>query len=439
MQYTVRDVLSMEVAPALGCTEPIAVALAAASAAELLPSREIASIDVLVDPNIYKNGMGVSIPAAHPGKGLDLAAAIGALAGDANARLEVLGKVDETAFILARDLVAQGLVTVRHRNERGLYVDARVSDVGGGSARAVIQGRHDAVVLRQCNGRTMPDGKGRADSGDAPAREKTVSPAEDMRIWLAHRSIGDLIALLDGLADADYEFLRRGVDMNMALSTYGLKHDCGLGVGRTLERLAASGRIARDAGTEAKIMAAAAADARLAGAPLPAMSSAGSGTQGLGAVLIIWAVRKRLGACDDRAALRATALSHLVTSSLKARIGRLSAMCGCAIAAGAGAAAGVAYMLGGDVEAVGGAVKNVTADLAGVICDGAKSACALKLASAAGSAVQSALFALEGVVVGQNDGIVSASPEATMDALGRLSNEGMTTTDQVILDIMCSK
>lgn len=114
-------------------------------------------------------------------------------------------------------------------------------------------------------------------------------------------------------------------------------------------------------------------------------------------------------------------------------------MCGCAIAAGAGAAAGVAYMLGGDVEAVGGAVKNVTADLAGVICDGAKSACALKLASAAGSAVQSALFALEGVVVGQNDGIVSASPEATMDALGRLSNEGMTTTDQVILDIMCSK
>ncbi len=422
----------MEVAPALGCTEPIAVALAAASAAELLPARDIASIHVVVDPNIYKNGMGVAIPAAHHGKGLDLAAAMGALAGDAAARLEVLRDVDETAFSLARDLVAQGRVKLQHRSERGLYVDARLTTTGGETSRAVIQGRHDAVVLRELNGQLV-------DAAQEQKTENGVSPAEDMRLWLASRTMEDLIHLLDGLEPQDYDFLRKGVNMNLALSHYGLEHKCGLSVGRTLERLAERGLIVRDAITEAKILASAAADARLSGAPLPAMSSAGSGTQGLGAVLIIWAVRKRLGTFDEQWALRATALSHMVTSSMKARIGRLSAMCGCAIAAGAGAAAGIAYMMGGGSEAVGGAVKNVTADLAGVICDGAKSSCALKLASAAGTAVQAALFALEGVIVGENDGIVCTSPEDTMNALGRLSNEGMTATDKVILDIMCAK
>lgn len=432
MQYTVRDVLSMEVAPALGCTEPIAVALAAASATDLLPSREITSINVVVDPNIFKNGMGVAIPAAHHGKGLDLAAAMGALAGNASARLEVLRDVDEAAFEQARGLVAQGMVQLTHRSERGLYVNVEVESKNGDRARAVIQGRHDAIVLRELNGQLV-------ESAEQMAQSSNTTSGEDLRMWLTQRSITDLIGLLDGLEQQDYDFLRKGVNMNLALSRYGLEHKCGLGVGRTLERLTERGMIVRDAITEAQILAAAAADARLAGAPLPAMSSAGSGTQGLGAVLIIWAVRKRLGTFDEQWALRATALSHLVTSSLKGRIGRLSAMCGCAIASGAGAAAGITHMMGGNAEAVSGAIKNVTADLAGVICDGAKASCALKLASAARCAVQAALFALEDVVAGENDGIVCAAAEDTMDALGRLSNEGMPATDKVILDIMCTK
>jgi L-cysteine desulfidase len=224
----------------------------------------------------------------------------------------------------------------------------------------------------------------------------------------------------------------------MRLAEYGLKHGPGLGVGKALDRLVRQRIIRKDMIQAARIMTSAAADARMAGAKLPAMSSAGSGNHGLTAILPLCAVFDYVD-CDRSTLLRAVGLSHIITAYIKAHTGRLSAVCGCSIAAGAGVSAGVAYLMSGSISHIAGAIKNVAEDLAGVICDGAKSGCALKLATAAGTAVQAALFSLQGVNVQSTDGIIDQSPEQTMQNLGTLSTQGMIETDRTILKIMMEK
>ena len=206
----------------------------------------------------------------------------------------------------------------------------------------------------------------------------------------------------------------------------------------TLERLVSKGLIKKDMINSAKILTSAASDARMAGVKMPAMSSAGSGNHGLTATLPIWAVKDYIE-CDPKTVLESIGLSHLVTAYVKAYTGRLSAVCGCSIAAGAGATAGITYLLGGDLHHIAGAIANLTEDLAGVICDGAKDGCSLKLATAAGTAVQAALFSLQGVQVQSTDGIVGATPEETMQNVGELSTQGMIETDRTILKIMLEK
>jgi L-cysteine desulfidase len=176
----------------------------------------------------------------------------------------------------------------------------------------------------------------------------------------------------------------------------------------------------------------------MAGVKLPAMTSAGSGNHGLTAVLPIQALRDFVES-DEKTLLEAMGLSHTITAYIKAYTGRLSALCGCSIAAGAGATAGATYFLGGDIRHIAGAIKNLIEDLAGVICDGAKAGCALKLSTAAGTAVQAALFSLQGVNVGPMDGIIGTSPEETMQNIGILSTKGMIETDRTILKIMLEK
>ena len=188
----------------------------------------------------------------------------------------------------------------------------------------------------------------------------------------------------------------------------------------------------------ARILTSAASDARMAGVKLPAMSSAGSGNHGLTATLPIWAVKDYVE-CDRKTILESIGLSHIVTAYVKAHTGRLSAVCGCSIAAGAGATAGITYLLGGDINHIAGAITNLTVDLAGVICDGAKAGCSLKLATAAGTAVQSALFSLHGVCVQPSDGIIGITPERTVQNVGELSTQGMIETDRTILKIMLEK
>jgi L-cysteine desulfidase len=434
MAFTVKDILRLEVAPALGCTEPVAIALGAAAAAALLPQEPIRAIEIWVDPNIYKNGIAVAIPGTPGLSGLDLAGAIGAVGGDPARGLEVLDPVDRADFEKARDLVAAGVVKIHLLQERQGLLIRTVIRSESHTAESVIQDLHDNLVSLALDGKRLTAHPLLAVSSGAGGKAEV----RDLEAWLKRLSLGELFELVDDLDEEDLAFLEEGVRVNRKLTEYGLKHGPGLGIGKTLERLARQRLIRRDMILAARIMTSAASDARMAGVKLPAMSSAGSGNHGLTATLPIWAV-SRYVSCDSKNVLEAVGLSHIITAYIKAYTGRLSAVCGCSVAAGAGAAAGITHLLGGSLMHIAGAIKNLAVDLAGVICDGAKAGCSLKLATAAGTAVQAALFSLQGVQVQPTDGIVGLSPEQTMQNLGTLSTQGMIETDRTILKIMLEK
>lgn len=434
MSYSVKDILKMEVAPALGCTEPVAIALGAAAAASLLPDRPVDFIEIWVDPNIYKNGLAVSIPGTDGLSGLDTASAIGAVGGDPTLKLEVLKPVDDRAVARAKSLLDEERVTVNLLAEhKGLYIKT-VLKSGTDSAESVIRDLHDNIVSLTLNGRRITDSSLLAQD----TKEKDSIGLDRLEAWLKGLSLARLLELVDDLDEEDRYFIEEGIDHNMHLAENGLKHGQGLGVGRTLERLYRQGLIKKDMVLAARILTSAAADARMAGVKLPAMSSAGSGNHGLTAILPIKAVNDFVH-CDHQTLIEAIGLSHILTAYIKAFTGRLSAVCGCSIAAGAGATAGIAYLMAGNIHHIAGAIKNLTSDLAGVICDGAKAGCALKLATAAGTAVQAALFSLNGVNVMATDGIIGVSPEQTMQNVGTLSTQGMIETDRTILKIMLEK
>ena len=434
MNYSVKDILSIQVAPALGCTEPVAIALGAAAAVSLLPEKRIDTIEIWVDPNIYKNGLAVSIPGTGGLSGLDMASALGAFGGDPARRLEVLDTVDENAVSAAKGMIHKKQVKVNLlRNRVGLYIKTVVKG-SGHTAESVITDLHDNIVSLSLDGIPAMDSS-LSPKGKSPDGKQRLS---EMEAWLKERTVDQLLELLDGLDEADIDFLESGIAVNRRLAEYGLKYGPGLGVGRTLERLVRQGLIKRDMLITARILTSSAADARMSGVKLPAMSSAGSGNHGLTAILPIVAIEPFIDV-DHRTVLEAIGLSHIITAFVKAYTGRLSAICGCSVAAGAGATAGVTYLMGGTKQHIAGAIKNLTEDLAGVICDGAKGGCALKLATAAGTAVQAALFSLQGVNVSFTDGIVGRSPEDTMRNIGTLTTQGMIETDRTILNIMLEK
>lgn len=433
MEFTVKDILEMEVALALGCTEPVAVALATSAAVTLLPGKQLDFIEVWVDPNIYKNGMGVAIPGADGLYGIDTAAALGACGGDPSRGLEVLESIDDQVVARARVLLDGGKVKVNLREESGLYIASRITS-GDDVAESLIADLHNNIVSLKLNGQVITDSP-LLPKGDMAGGGNRMAELEE---WLRGLSLNQIYDLVDELDEQDLAFLQEGVDHNLRLAEYGLKYGSGLGIGKAIDRLIKQKVMVNDMATSARRLTSAAADARMGGAKLPAMSSAGSGNHGLTAILPIWAAKDFVDV-DRKTALKAIGLSHIITAYVKAHTGRLSAVCGCSVAAGAGATAGITYLVGGDVKHMAGAIKNIVEDLAGVICDGAKAGCALKLNTAAGAAVQAALFSLQGINVKDTDGIVGISPENTVQNMGKLSHQGMVETDKTILKIMLEK
>ncbi|WP_419662832.1 conserved uncharacterized protein, UPF0597 [Desulfosarcina variabilis str. Montpellier] len=434
MRYTIKDILNIEVAPALGCTEPVAIALGAAAAVSLLPEKKINAIEIWVDPNIYKNGLAVSIPGTGGLSGLGMASALGAVGGDPQRRLEVLDTVGDMAVSAAKQMINDGQVKVNLLRDRtGLYIKTVVNGAGH-RAESVIRDLHDNIVSLTLDGNAVTESPLLPEADPSHGQNRLA----EMEAWLKACTLEQLLELLDGLDESDIDFLQSGIAVNRRLADYGLKYGPGLGVGRTLERLVRQGLIKRDMLIAARILTSAAADARMSGVKLPAMSSAGSGNHGLTAILPIVAIEPYIDV-NHRTVLEAIGLSHIITAFVKAYTGRLSAICGCSVAAGAGATAGVTYLMGGTKQHIAGAIKNLIEDLAGVICDGAKGGCALKLATAAGTAVQAALFSLQGVNVSFTDGIVGRSPEDTMKNIGTLTSQGMIETDRTILNIMLEK
>ncbi len=416
------ELLHTQVKPALGCTEPIAVALAAAKAAELLELPDRLSADlgiaVSVSGNILKNGMGVGIPGTGM-TGLRIAAALGAVCGNSLYGLEVLKDLDEASVARAKSLgpeVKLGLADTAHV----LYVCVTVS-CGGRDATAVIQDGHDNIVRLELCGEVLSD-----------AGESHTAGSGSHCSGLTVKEIYDFV---QSVSACDISFILEDRTLNLALAREGLAGDYGLNVGSTIA--ADEEDFGKDFLAYAMSLTAAASDARMAGCTMPAMSNSGSGNQGITVSMPVIAYALHYGVDDERLS-RALCLSNLIAIHIKSHLGLLSALCGCVVAS-TGAACGIAWLKGGSYAQICATIKNMIGNITGMVCDGAKVGCALKVASGVSSAVQACQLALAGHCVGRNDGIIDDDIERSIRNLGRVGSVGMHETDNVILDIMVCK
>ena len=442
-QSQIIDIIHREVKPALGCTEPIAVALAVAKAVEIITDNcpcicpegwrlgAAFSIDVAVSGNILKNGMGVGIPGTGM-VGLPVAAALGAVCGDSARGLEVLAGLDAAAVARAKELVAGGRVRISVApTERLLYVKATVSVDGRAEASAevdphayaVIEDDHDRIVETSFADRILMT----SESG-AAAVERA---ADDDGL-----TVREILSFAESVPFEKISFILDDRKLNLALAQEGLRGDYGLKVGKAIRENQAE-VFGDDFMSYAMGMTAAASDARMAGSTLPAMSNSGSGNQGITVSMPVIAYAMRYGVDDERLA-RALVLSNLVAIHIKSYLGKLSALCGCVVAS-TGSACGIVWLQGGGYEQICAAIKNMTGNITGMVCDGAKVGCAMKVASGVSCAVQSAVLAMRGTCIPSTDGIIDDDIEKTIRNLGAIGSAGMKAADRMILDIMLCK
>ena len=441
-EQQIIDLIHREVKPALGCTEPIAVALAVAKAVEIITENCPATcpdgwrrkadfkLDVAVSANILKNGMGVGIPGTGM-IGLHVAAALGAVCGDSSLGLEVLKNLTEDDVARARELVGSKAVNISVADtEHLLYVKATVA-LGGASASAevdphayaVIEDNHDRIVETSFADRILMSSESAA----------AGSESDNKDLGLTVKEIYEFALRADY---KDIEFILEDRTLNLALAREGLEKDYGLKVGKAI-RENQQEVFGDDLLSFAMGMTAAASDARMAGSTLPAMSNSGSGNQGITVSMPVIAYAIKYGVDDERLA-RALILSNLVAIHIKSYLGRLSALCGCVVAS-TGSACGIVYLQGGGLKEVCAAIQNMAGNITGMVCDGAKVGCAMKVASGVSCAIQSAVLALRGTCIPATDGIVEEDVEKTIRNLGAIGSVGMKTTDRMILDIMLCK
>ena len=416
-QYqTYVEILRRELVCAMGCTEPIAVAYCAAKARAVLGA-EPERIDVEASGNVIKNVKSVVVPNTGGGRGLAVAAAIGVLGGDASAELEVISRVPPEAQERLADYLAKTPIRVVPLRS-DCILDMIVTVYAGTSyARVRIAEEHANVVLIERNGEVLleKDPHEGAEAADEP----------DYSLL----SVAEICDFAETCVLSDVEpILRRQIELNGAISDEGLRNDYGANIGKVLLKTGG------DLRTRAKARAAAASDARMNGCELPVVICSGSGNQGITASLPVAEYAKALGKSDEEL-LRALVVSNLVTLHEKNGIGRLSAYCG-AVSAGAGAGAGIAWLCGGGRRAVEHTIVNALAITSGIVCDGAKSSCAAKIAMA----VEAGIFGYEMYLSGQQfyggDGLVVKGVENSIASFGRLARVGMKETDLEIIRMM---
>lgn len=410
------QILKEELLPAMGCTEPIALAYAAAAAREVLGSMPDRVV-IGASGSIIKNVKSVIVPNTGHLKGIPAAAAAGIVAGDAKKELEVISEVPKEKAALIKAFVEQKEITVEHLSN-GITFDIIVTLYRGEEyARVRIANYHTNIVLIEHNGEIL--------------REVPVKTEEEE--GLTDRSLLNMKDIWDFINTVEVEdirdILKCQIDYNMAIAQEGLKGNYGANIGRVL--LDMDGDNVR---TKAKAMAAAGSDARMNGCELPVIINSGSGNQGITVSVPVMVYAQELKAGEEKT-YRALALSNLTAIHQKTPIGRLSAYCG-AVNAGAGAGAGIAYLCGGGYEEVIHTVVNALATVSGIVCDGAKASCAAKIASAVDAGILGYNMYIRGQQFCDGDGIVTKGVEATLKNVGRLGKEGMRETNEEIIKIM---
>ncbi len=417
------DILKNQVTPALGCTEPGAVAYAVARAKELLGS-EVKKLYIEVDKNILKNGFSVGIPGTSE-HGIIFAAALSLVIGKSEYVLEVLKDVDEESIQKSLEIVDLNIIDLKLNSYiQGLYIKAEaIGDKD--NATVIIRDAHTNIIFERKNDEVLFDRSTISETAD----KKTKN---EIKFEIKNFSIDELIDYVNNVPIDDISFIQKGIDMNLKIADAGLKENLGIGLGNYMYKKAG------DVFTMAKAYTAAASEARMSGYLLPVMSSAGSGNHGLVAIIPISYIGNEMNIPNEKI-LRSVTLSHLITIFVKVYLGALSPVCGCGVAAGVGCAAGLTYMLNGDNEQIKGSINNMIAGVSGMLCDGAKLGCAYKLSISVDAAVDAAKMALEKIFIPEDNGILGCTAEESIQNLAQVSNIGMDHTDGVILDVMVNK
>jgi len=416
------SLMHKEVVPAIGCTEPMAVALCVAKASETL-GQNPEQIIVQLSPNMLKNAMGVGIPGTGM-IGLPIAVALGALIGKSEYGLEVLRDTTPEAVEDGKKFVAENRIKIRlkDKNVDKLYIEVTCS-ANGSTVVAVIAGRHDHLVYLVKDNQVLVD-----------EQNKIQNEEDDSAIKLTLREVYDF-AMTTPLEEL--QFINEARKMNEKASEEALKGNYGHNLGKVLSRPLGRGIMGESMFSHMLSATSSACDARMAGAMIPVMSNSGSGNQGIAATMPIVVFAEENHNTDEELT-RALILSHLTAIYIKQSLGRLSALCGCVVAS-TGSSCGLTYLMGGNYEQISYSVKNMIANIAGMVCDGAKPSCALKVSSGVSTAVLSAMLAVQNQYVTSAEGLIEDDVDSCIYNLTRLASEGMDDTDRMVLDIMTHK
>lgn len=410
------EILSSELIPALGCTEPIAIAYAAAKVREVLGCMP-ESINVDCSGNIIKNVKGVTVPNSGGLKGIDVAAVLGVVGGEAGKKLEVLNSVTEKDIEETKKLVAENYCTCGIlEGEENLDIIATAKS-GEQTALVEIKTYHTNIVRIEKNGEVVFS---KEDSGN---KSNTVDKSR--------LNVKDILTFADEVAIEDIEhIIKHQIEVNKAICDEGIREEFGAQVGRTILKYNDSS----DVRVKAKALTAAGSDARMNGCAMPVVINSGSGNQGLTVSIpvIVYAEEKK---CSDEELYRALVISNLISLHQKRYIGNLSAYCG-ATSAGCAAACGIAYLEHSAYDVICNTIINSICTIGGMVCDGAKSSCAGKIASAVEAGLLAYSMAKDGKVYGEGEGLVGKDIEDTISNVGRMGKDGMKSTDLEILNIM---
>lgn len=411
-----------EVVPAIGCTEPIAVALCVAKAAETLGVKP-EKISVWLSANILKNAMGVGIPGTGM-IGLPIAIALGALIGKSEYQLEVLKDSVPEAVEAGKRFIDEKRISIalKPNIDEKLYIEV-CCEAGSDRSTAIIAGGHTSFVYVSHNGDVLLDKQ----TASAEEEENTVPD-------LTLRKVYDfaMTAPLD-----EIRFILDTARLNKAAAEQSFTGNYGHGLGKMLRGTYEHKVMGDSVFSHILSYTSGACDARMAGAMIPVMSNSGSGNQGISATLPVVVYAEENGKSEEEL-IRALMLSHLTVIYIKESLGRLSALCGCVVAA-TGSSCGITWLMGGTYEQITYAVQNMIANLTGMICDGAKPSCALKVTTGVSTAVLSAIMAMENRCVTSVEGIIDQDVDQSIRNLTRIGSQGMNETDKLVLDIMTNK
>ena len=426
------DLIKREVVPAIGCTEPIAVALCTAQATELLgytPEK----ISLQLSANILKNAMGVGIPGTGM-IGLPIAIALGALIGKSEYQLEVLRDCTPEAVELGKRFIDEGRINItlkEHISEK-LYIEV-LCEANGHQSEAIIATGHTNFVFLKKGEEILVDKRIKEPSNSHEIGEtKNLQESESLTLTL--RKVFDFATTtpID-----EIEFILEARRLNKAAAEESFKIDYGHGLGRAIREPMETPVVGDSIFAHILAYTSGACDARMAGAMIPVMSNSGSGNQGISATMPVVVYAEDTHKSEEQM-IRALILSHLTVIYIKQSLGRLSALCGCVVAA-TGSSCGITYLMGGSYEQVAYAVKNMIANITGMICDGAKPSCAMKVTSGVATAVFSALLAMQQKCVTACEGIIDEDVDQCIRNLTRIGAQGMNETDRLVLDIMTHK